>query len=67
MKITTKRIGDRLETGEMWEDDADFPDSYPTTIKRLTCPKNNVKKDLELHTEIHIMVAKYQGKVYAQA
>lgn len=37
-------------------------DSYQTAIKWLTCPKTNLEKDLELHTKIHTVVAKYLAK-----
>ncbi|XP_055542957.1 uncharacterized protein LOC129728539 [Wyeomyia smithii] len=36
LEHTTKRVGNRFETGLLWaKDDVSFPDSYPMALKRL--------------------------------
>ena len=46
LKRTTKRIGNRFETGLLWRDDNRvFPDSYPTAEKRMQQLAKRLKKN----------------------
>ncbi|XP_062533423.1 uncharacterized protein LOC134202455 [Armigeres subalbatus] len=61
LRKTTKRIGDRFETGLLWKNDcSEFPDSYLMAVKRLIGLENP-----ELYAKVRTMIADYLVKGYA--
>ncbi|XP_062541842.1 uncharacterized protein LOC134209834 [Armigeres subalbatus] len=66
LRKTTKRIGDRFETGLLWKNDcSEFPDSYIMAVKRLIGLENRLRKDPELYAKVRTMIADYLVKGYA--
>lgn len=68
MKKTSRRIGDRFETGRLCkEDNAGFSDSYPIAVKRLTyLMEKRLRMDPELYAKVRSMIADYLVKDYAR-
>ncbi|XP_062541700.1 uncharacterized protein LOC134209706 [Armigeres subalbatus] len=66
MQTTTKRIGDRYETGLLWRrDEQRFPDSYPMAVSRLKALERKLERDPELGSKVHQLIAEYLIKGYA--
>ncbi|XP_055527437.1 uncharacterized protein LOC129720049 [Wyeomyia smithii] len=63
---TTKRVGNRFETGLLWaKDDVSFPDSYPMALKRLMQLEKNLERSPELYRNVRNQIDEYQAKKYA--
>ena len=61
LKRTTKRIGNRFETGLLWRDDNRvFPDSYPTAEKRMQQLAKRLKKNPALESKVAEMIKEYE-------
>ncbi|XP_055522378.1 uncharacterized protein LOC129716568 [Wyeomyia smithii] len=66
LELTTKQIGDRFETGLLWNtDDPTFPDSYPMALKRMKQLEKRLLKDLKLRQNVHRQIEEYLEKGYA--
>ncbi|XP_055633239.1 uncharacterized protein LOC129773625 [Toxorhynchites rutilus septentrionalis] len=66
LEQTTKRVGNRYETGLLWKrDDVKLPDNYDMALRRLECLERRMQKDLLLKKSIHEQLAEYQAKGYA--
>ncbi|XP_055527462.1 uncharacterized protein LOC129720076 [Wyeomyia smithii] len=66
LEQTTKRIGDRFETGLRWnKDDPQFPDSYPMALKRLLQLEKKLAKHPVLRRNVFRQIEEYQEKGYA--
>ncbi|XP_065087716.1 uncharacterized protein LOC135709338 [Ochlerotatus camptorhynchus] len=66
LEKTTRRIGDRFETGLLWKtDDPRFPDSYPMALRRLKQLEKKLEKNPELHVNVCKQIDEYQEKGYA--
>ncbi|XP_073819921.1 uncharacterized protein [Musca autumnalis] len=64
---TTKRIGDRFQTGLLWnKDEVKFPDSYPMAISRLEGIERKMKKDLNFSAAYREIIQKYIDKGYVR-
>ncbi|XP_055622743.1 uncharacterized protein LOC129766252 [Toxorhynchites rutilus septentrionalis] len=65
LERTTKRIGDRFETGLIWKhDNPTFPDSYFMAFKRMKALENRLSKNPELQQNIFDQIRNYQKKGY---
>ncbi|XP_049300629.1 uncharacterized protein LOC125774511 [Anopheles funestus] len=63
---TTKRVGDRFETGLLWREDAhEFPDSYTMAEKRMNQLVKRIRKTPELFEKVTKMINEYLEKGYA--
>ncbi|XP_065089673.1 uncharacterized protein LOC135710890 [Ochlerotatus camptorhynchus] len=66
LETTTKRIGDRFETGLLWREDVRwFPDSYPMAMRRMKALERNLEKDPALKRNVCQQIKDYQLKRYA--
>ncbi|XP_062704082.1 uncharacterized protein LOC134286483 [Aedes albopictus] len=66
MEETTRRMGDRFETGLLWRSDfVELPDSYPMALRRLECLERRMARDPLLKENIHQQINEYQEKGYA--
>ncbi|XP_055633605.1 uncharacterized protein LOC129773952 [Toxorhynchites rutilus septentrionalis] len=66
MEGTTRRIGNRFETGLLWRTDyVELPDSFPMALRRLQCLERRMDKDLVLKENIHRQVQEYKDKGFA--
>ncbi|XP_062703633.1 uncharacterized protein LOC134286082 [Aedes albopictus] len=66
LERTTKRIGDRFETGLLWRaDDIVFPNSFPMALRRLEHLERRLEKTPELYEIVRQQVIEYQNKGYA--
>ncbi|XP_062703659.1 uncharacterized protein LOC134286105 [Aedes albopictus] len=66
MRTTTKRIGNRFETGLLWKTDhVKFPNSYEMAVRRLLHLERKLEKDPELYENVRKQVEEYQQKGYA--
>ncbi|XP_055644239.1 uncharacterized protein LOC129780226 [Toxorhynchites rutilus septentrionalis] len=66
IETTTKRCGNRFETGLVWkEDHVEFPDSYPMALRRLECLERRMSRDPELKENLHRQMREYEAKGYA--
>ncbi|XP_065084732.1 uncharacterized protein LOC135706971 [Ochlerotatus camptorhynchus] len=66
LETTTKRVGERFESGLLWKyDNFEFPDSYPMAVKRLQCLESRMAKDPSLKQNILRQIDEYQQKGYA--
>ncbi|XP_055590700.1 uncharacterized protein LOC129742784 [Uranotaenia lowii] len=65
LKDTTKRVGDRFESGLLWRYDyVEFPDSYAMCFGRLQCLERKMLKDPLLRESITRQIREYQQKGY---
>ncbi|XP_039439556.1 uncharacterized protein LOC120420555 [Culex pipiens pallens] len=63
---TTKRVGERFETGLLWrEDERKFPDSYPMAVRRMKALDRKLEKNPELRENVCQQIEDYQTKGYA--
>ncbi|XP_053699180.1 uncharacterized protein LOC128746160 [Sabethes cyaneus] len=66
LERTTKRIGDRFETGLLFKsDEPRFPDSYPMAVKRMKQLEKRLQKNPELQNNVNKQIDEYQEKGYA--
>lgn len=66
LEQTTRRRGDRFETGLIWRsDDVTFPDNYQMALKRMMALERRLSKDQRLQTAVHGQIEAYQQKGYA--
>ncbi|XP_058828874.1 uncharacterized protein LOC131688562 [Topomyia yanbarensis] len=66
LERTTKRVGNRFETGLLWKmDDVHFPDSYPMALKRTKQLERKLEKSPELYQNIRDQIKRYLENVYA--
>ncbi|XP_053686938.1 uncharacterized protein LOC128736479 [Sabethes cyaneus] len=63
---TTKRLGDRFETGLLWRyDQFEFPESYHMALRRLECLEKRMSRDPVLKHNVHQQIQAYQAQGYA--
>lgn len=66
LEATTKRVGNRFETGLLWrENERRFPDSYPMAVRRLKALDRKLEKSPELKENVCRQIEDYQLKGYA--
>ncbi|XP_052567234.1 uncharacterized protein LOC128093659 [Culex pipiens pallens] len=66
MEETTRRVGDRFETGLLWKtDDVKFPNSYPMAVKRMKQLEKKLERSPELYDNVKKQIEDYQAKGYA--
>ncbi|XP_062715284.1 uncharacterized protein LOC134291501 [Aedes albopictus] len=66
LEQTTKRVGERYESGLLWRyDDFEFPDSYAMAVKRLQCLERRLAKDPALNDNVRKQIHEYESKGYA--
>ncbi|XP_055633819.1 uncharacterized protein LOC129774147 [Toxorhynchites rutilus septentrionalis] len=65
LRETTKRIGNKYETGLLWKfDDFKFPESYTMAVRRLQCLERRMSKDPVIGQSIRRQLAEYETKGY---
>ncbi|XP_038116955.1 uncharacterized protein LOC119769128 [Culex quinquefasciatus] len=63
LQETTKRVGQRFETGLLWKYDCfEFPDSYPMAKRRLQCLERRIQKDPVIGESVVRQLSEYQEK-----
>ncbi|XP_062716865.1 uncharacterized protein LOC109416846 [Aedes albopictus] len=66
LQSTTRRVGERYETGLLWRTDyVELPDSYPMAVSRMKCLERRMDKDPSLKLKILQKVQEYVDKGYA--
>lgn len=66
LESTTKRIGQRFETGLLWKNDSIvFPESYKMALRRLQCLERRLVREPALYENIRMQIRKYVEKNYA--
>ncbi|XP_053691773.1 uncharacterized protein LOC128740262 [Sabethes cyaneus] len=66
LEATTKRVGDRFETGLLWKEDTRrFPDSFPMAVRRMRALQRKLEKDPALDQNVKDQIEEYQAKGYA--
>ncbi|XP_062700056.1 uncharacterized protein LOC134284792, partial [Aedes albopictus] len=66
LEQTTRRVGNRFETGLIWkQDNVEFPDSYSMAVRRLECLERRMDRNPELKENLHRQVSEYEAKGYA--
>ncbi|XP_058826810.1 uncharacterized protein LOC131686833 [Topomyia yanbarensis] len=66
MERTTKRVGNRFETGLLWRtDDPQFPDSFPMALHRMKQLEKKLERNPELHKNVCRQIEEFQQKGYA--
>ncbi|XP_062539013.1 uncharacterized protein LOC134207307 [Armigeres subalbatus] len=66
LERTTRRVGDRFETGLLWKnEDPRFPDSFPMALRRMKQLENKLGKNPVLHENVCRQIEEYQQKGYA--
>ncbi|XP_065081592.1 uncharacterized protein LOC135704092 [Ochlerotatus camptorhynchus] len=66
LQATTKRVGNRFETGLLWrEDERRFPDSYPMAVRRMRALERKLGKDPALKQKVCQQIEDYQTKGHA--
>lgn len=66
METTTKKVGDRYETGLLWKTDhPELPNSYGQAISRLASMDKKFLKDKDLHKWYQAKITEYVSKGYA--
>ncbi|XP_035898309.1 uncharacterized protein LOC118505923 isoform X1 [Anopheles stephensi] len=66
LEETTKRVGERFETGLLWkENERSFPESYSMAVRRFKQLETKLKKTPELHNNLCQQIEEYQRKGYA--
>lgn len=65
LERTTRRIGERFETGLIWKNDnPTFPDSYSMALKRMKALERRLSRNQELRENIHEQIREYLRKGY---
>ncbi|XP_058456916.1 uncharacterized protein LOC131434269 [Malaya genurostris] len=63
---TTRRTGNRFETGLLWRsDEPNFPDSFPMAIRRLRALERKLQNDPAMSKRVSSQIAEYLQKGYA--
>ncbi|XP_062714303.1 uncharacterized protein LOC109417163 [Aedes albopictus] len=63
---TTKRVGNRFETGLLWRsDERRFPDSYPMADRRMKALDRKLERSPALKENVCRQIEEYQSKGYA--
>ncbi|XP_058828497.1 uncharacterized protein LOC131688312 [Topomyia yanbarensis] len=66
LERTTKKTGDKFETGLLWRYDfLEFPDSYRMAVKRLECLERRMERDPTLRENLRAQISNYIEKGYA--
>ncbi|XP_058456571.1 uncharacterized protein LOC131433969 [Malaya genurostris] len=66
LERTTKRVGERFETGLLWKTDNPlFPDSYPMALRRMRQLEKRLDKNPLLRENVNMQINDYQLKGYA--
>ncbi|XP_062704467.1 uncharacterized protein LOC134286808 [Aedes albopictus] len=66
LESTTKRVGDRFETGLLWRsDERRFPDSYPMAVRRMKALDRKLERNPALKENVCRQIEDYQSKGYA--
>ncbi|XP_065094567.1 uncharacterized protein LOC135715082 [Ochlerotatus camptorhynchus] len=66
LERTTKRIGERFETGLLWKtDDPRFPESFHMAVRRMNQLERRLERNPELHKNVCKQIDEYQEKAYA--
>ncbi|XP_065093209.1 uncharacterized protein LOC135713919 [Ochlerotatus camptorhynchus] len=66
LEQTTRRVGDRYETGLLWrKDHVELPESYPMALSRMKCLERRMERDSTLKQKIQQQVRDYVIKGYA--
>ncbi|XP_050072562.1 uncharacterized protein LOC126560647 [Anopheles maculipalpis] len=66
LESTTRRVGDRFETGLLWKNDVrHFPDSYPMAEKRMQSLERKLNRQPQLKEVVLQKMEDYQQKGYA--
>lgn len=64
---STKRVGDRFQTGLLWKyDDVKFPNSYPMALGRLEGIERKMKRDPDFSAAYKEVMNGYVGKGYVR-
>lgn len=62
---TTRRVGERFETGLLWKtDDIKFPNSYPMAVRRLEALERKLSKESDLKLRVQQQLDDYVVKGY---
>ncbi|XP_058816014.1 uncharacterized protein LOC131679323 [Topomyia yanbarensis] len=65
LRETTKRVGNRFETGLLWKFDTfEFPDSLPMAIRRMQCLERRMEKDSTIGASVKRQMREYSEKGY---
>ncbi|XP_058451844.1 uncharacterized protein LOC131430702 [Malaya genurostris] len=65
LQRTTKRIGNRFETGLLWRyDDFEFPDSYSMAVRRMECLERRMAADSIFADGVRKQINQYIEKGY---
>ncbi|XP_055605993.1 uncharacterized protein LOC129754138 [Uranotaenia lowii] len=65
LKQTTKRVGDRFETGLLWtHDEVALPNAYNMALRRLECLERKMNRNKKLKDNLHRQIAEYVSKKY---
>ncbi|XP_055603913.1 uncharacterized protein LOC129752144 [Uranotaenia lowii] len=66
LQRTTRRVGDRFETGLLWKyKHRCFPNTFPTAARREASLNKRLQKDPELYEIVRTQIASYLEKGYA--
>ncbi|XP_062703686.1 uncharacterized protein LOC134286128 [Aedes albopictus] len=66
LEQTTKRVGDRFETGLLWRnDEPQLPDNFQMALKRMKSLERKLSKNPELALNVEKQIEDYQRKGYA--
>ncbi|XP_053685942.1 uncharacterized protein LOC128735485 [Sabethes cyaneus] len=66
LERSTKRIGQRFETGLLWKaDDPWFPNNFSMALRRLKQLENKLQKDPQLYENVCSQIEQYVEKGYA--
>ncbi|XP_058828118.1 uncharacterized protein LOC131688011 [Topomyia yanbarensis] len=66
MERTTKRIGERFQTGLLWkENKPQFPESIQMALRRNLQLERKLMKNPELYTKVRMQIEEYVEKGYA--
>ncbi|XP_055527785.1 uncharacterized protein LOC129720345 [Wyeomyia smithii] len=66
LRATTKRLGERFETGLLWrEDERRFPDNYAMALRRMKALERKLERDPALKENVCQQIVDYQEKGYA--
>lgn len=67
LQSTTRRNGERFETGLLWRcDDVKLPDSYPMALRRLCGIEAKMRRDSEFSALYNAQITSYVQKGYAR-
>ncbi|XP_062538391.1 uncharacterized protein LOC134206679 [Armigeres subalbatus] len=64
LQHTTRRVGQRYETGLIWKYTIKFPDSYQMAKKRMLCLERRMAKNSIIGNSVKKQIIEYQEKGY---